>query len=63
MHSIGVFYLVLVAPIVTAGVALSLHRYYGLSFFHRAAYITSIAYSGLMLVTLMVWIGIHFLAR
>jgi len=61
MASIGVFYLVLVAPIVTAGVAFSLRRFHALSVFHRVAYITSIVYSGLMLITLGVWLGIHFL--
>ena len=61
MASIGVFYLVLVAPIATAGVALSLHRYYALSVFHRTAYIASIVYTGMMLATFGVWI--YFLAR
>src|ERR1700735_5598257 len=55
MASIGVFYLVLFAPIVTAGVALSLHRYYTVSIFHRTAYVASIVYSGMMLVTFGAW--------
>jgi hypothetical protein len=63
MASLGVFYLVFVAPFVTAGVAFSLRRCLALSIFHRVAYIASMVYSGLMLITLGVWLGIHFLAR
>jgi hypothetical protein len=62
MASLGVFYLVLIAPFVTAGVAFSLRGCYALSVFHRVAYIASMVYSGLMVVTLGVWLGIHFFA-
>jgi hypothetical protein len=60
MASLGVFYLVFVASFVTAVVAFSLHRRHALSVFHRVAYIASMVYSGLMLVTLGVWLGIHY---
>jgi hypothetical protein len=63
MASLGVFYLVLVAPFLTAGVALSLRRCYALSVFHRAAYIASWVYSGLMLMTAGLWLGVRFFAR
>jgi hypothetical protein len=55
MASLGVFYLVLVAPFVTAGIAFSLRRRRALSVFHRAAYVASVVYSGLMVVTFGVW--------
>jgi hypothetical protein len=61
--SLGVFYLVLVAPFVTAGVTFSLRGSYALSVFHRVAYIASMAYSGLMVVTLGVWLGMRFFVR
>jgi hypothetical protein len=34
-----------------------------LSVFHRAAYIASWVYSGLMLMTVGLWLGVHFFAR
>ena len=63
MASLGVLYLVLIAPFVTAGIAYSLHSSYSLSVFHRVAYIASIVYSGLMLVTLEMRFGIPFFSR
>jgi hypothetical protein len=56
MASLGVFYLQLIAPFVTGGIALSLRRRFALSIFHRTAYIASLVYSGLMVVTLGVWV-------
>ena len=63
MASLGVFYLVLVAPFVTAGIAFSLRGCYALSVFLRAVFIASMVYSGLMVMTLGVWFGIHLFAR
>jgi len=60
--SLGAFYLILVAPFVMAGVALSLRRSYGLSVFHRVAFIASIVYSGLAVGALRVWLVFHFIA-
>ena len=57
MASLGCLYLMLIAPFVTAGIAFSLRRSYALSVFHRVAYIASIVYSGLMAVTVGVWLG------
>jgi hypothetical protein len=61
--SLGFFYLVLIAPFVTAGVAVSLRRCYALTVFHRVGYIASIAYTGLMVVTLIIWLGSWFFAK
>jgi hypothetical protein len=63
MASLGVFYLVLIAPFVTTGVAFSLRDCYVFSTYHHVAYIASIVYSGLMVVTFGVWFGIYFFAR
>lgn len=61
--SLGFFYLVLIAPFVTAGVAFSLRSCYALSVFHRVAYIASLVYSGLMVVTLGIWLGSWIFAK
>jgi hypothetical protein len=63
MASLGVFYLVFVAPFVTAGAAFSLRQSVTLSVFHRVAYVASIVYSGLLLLAVGIWLGIYFLAR
>jgi len=57
MASIGIAGLVLVAPFVTAGVAISLRSRQTLSAFHRGAYFASIAYCCLTLPALgwLVW--------
>jgi hypothetical protein len=52
MASLGVFSLILVAPFVTAEVALSLRNRRAFSAFHQSAYVASIAYSALTLMTL-----------
>jgi len=61
MASLGVFALILVAPVVTAGVAFSLRNRRTLSAFHRSAYIASLAYSVLALTAFGGWLGAHFL--
>jgi hypothetical protein len=63
MASLGIFYLVLVAPFVTAALAWSLHRRRTVSGFHRSAFVASIGYSGLMLVAVLGWIGVRVFAR
>ncbi len=63
MASLGFFYLVLVAPFVTAALAWSLHRRRALSGFHRSAFVASVGYSSLMLATILGWIGIRIFAR
>ena len=57
MASLGVFFLVLIGPFVTAGVALSLYGRRELSNFHLSAFIASIAYTFLMVVLLIACIG------
>jgi hypothetical protein len=63
MASLGFFYLVLVAPFVTAALAWSLHRRRALSGFHRSAFVASISYSGLVLATFLGWLGVRLFAR
>jgi len=57
MASLGVAVLILVAPFLTAGVAISLRKRQTLSVFHRGAYFASIAYCCLTLPVLgwLVW--------
>jgi hypothetical protein len=57
MASLGVFFLVLIVPFVTAGVALSQYSQRELSKFHMSAFIASIAYTVLMVVLLVACIG------
>ena len=61
MASVGIFYLILVAPFVTAGGAFRLRKRRALSSFHRRADLASIAYSALTLTTLVGWLGVNFL--
>ena len=63
MASLGVFYLVLAAPFVMAGVAISLRQSFALSVFHRVAFIASVVYCGLAVVGLVFSIAHHFLAQ
>jgi hypothetical protein len=63
MASLGVLYLVLIAPFVTAGIAFSLRSSHALSVFHRVAFIASIIYCGLIVVALVVRFGILFFVR
>lgn len=62
MASIGVFSLVLIAPFVTAAIALTLRSRRSLSAFHRSAFAASVGYSGLMLASVLGWLGIRFFA-
>jgi hypothetical protein len=57
MASIGVFFLVLIVPFITAGVALSLYGRRSLSKFHLNAFVASIGYTALMLALLIACIG------
>jgi hypothetical protein len=63
MASIGVFGLVLIAPFVTAALALGLRKRRTLSRFHRSAFAASVGYSGLMLATVLGWLGVLIFAR
>jgi hypothetical protein len=63
MASLGVFYLVLVAPFITLVLAWRLHRRRILSVFHRSAFAASIVYSGLILVTVLARIGWGFFGK
>jgi O-antigen ligase len=62
MASLGVAALILVAPFVTAGVAISLRSRQTLSAFHRGAYFASIAYCCLTLPALG-WLAWDFHSR
>ena len=57
MASLGVFFLALVTPFVTAALAWSLRRRRALSSFHRSAFIASIGYSSVMILLDICWIG------
>jgi hypothetical protein len=59
MATIGVFGLVFVAPFVTAGLAVSLFDRQTWSRLHRGAFVGSVCYSGLMLGTVLGWLGIQ----
>jgi hypothetical protein len=61
MASLGVFFLVLVAPWLTAASAWELRGSRAVSAFHRWAFFGSAGYSGLMLLLVLVWLG--FLVR
>jgi hypothetical protein len=61
MASLGVFFLILVAPFVTAGAAFNLRSRRVISRFHWSAYAASIAYSALTLTALGGWLGVHLL--
>jgi hypothetical protein len=55
MASLGVFWLLLVAPWITAALGWRLRRNRALSPYHRVAFIGSLAYTGFMLVLLLAW--------
>jgi hypothetical protein len=63
MASLGFFYLVLVSPFVMAALGLSLHSRRALSGFHHSAFFASICYSGLMVATILGWLGIRAFAK
>lgn len=62
MASLGVFFLVLAMPWVTAVAAWRLHSKRSLSSVHRVAFVGSLGYSGLMLGLMLAWTGM-FLTR
>ncbi len=55
MASIGVFTLVLIAPVVAAALALRLRESRTLSRFHRRAFVAAVGYSLSMLAAILVW--------
>lgn len=63
MASIGVLALVLVAPLVTAALAVSLRMRWALSRFHRTAFAAALGYSAVMLAAVIVWLLIHLFGR
>jgi hypothetical protein len=63
MASLGFFYLVLVAPFVTAALAWSLRRRRTLSVFHQSAFVASVGYSSLVLVAILGWLGIQLFTK
>lgn len=58
MASLGVFFLVLIAPCLTAVSAWRLYSKQSVSTFHCFAFLGSIGYSGLMFVLVLTWAGI-----
>jgi hypothetical protein len=58
MASLGVSFLILVAPCLTVASAWWLHRKRSVSAFHCFAFLGSIGYSGLMFVLVLTWAGI-----
>jgi len=58
MASLGFFFLVIVAPLLTAASAWKLRRAQSISAFHRVAFFGSVGYSGLMLALVLVWAGL-----
>jgi hypothetical protein len=63
MASLGVFYLILVAPIVTGALALNLRHRRAISGFHRGAFVASIGYTGLILAMILGWCGTRFFVK
>jgi len=57
MASLGVFYLALIAPFVTAAAAWNLRRRRDLSVFHKSAFIAGTAYSAAIALLDLCWIG------
>ena len=57
MASLGLLYLLGVAPFITAAVAVDLQKRRSVSAFHNRAYFASIGYSGFAALFLMCWLG------
>ena len=55
LASLGMFYLILVAPFLCAGIAFGLRNRRALSTFHRSAFIASLTYSCVGIVFVGVW--------
>jgi hypothetical protein len=62
MASVGVFFLTLVAPWITAAAAWRLGSKRTLTAFHRRAFFGNLIYSGLMFISALAWLSI-FLTR
>jgi hypothetical protein len=62
MAFMGVFYLLLIAPLLTAGIAFNLRNVRAVSDYHRNAFVASVAYSCVMLPTARL-IGLRIIAR
>ena len=60
MASLGVLYLILIAPFLTAFLSRQLWRRRALSRFHKFAFLLSAAYTCLIAVGLPLALGIHF---
>ena len=58
MATLGLFYLVLAAPFVTAVLAWRLRSRRGLSAFHKGAFLASAVYSSFIVALDIVWLGI-----
>jgi len=63
MASIGVFGLVLIAPLVTAALAVWLNPRRALSSFHRGAFAASVGYSVLILATVLIGFGVSLFVK
>jgi hypothetical protein len=60
MSSVGMLYLVGIAPFITALLAFRLRKQRAISGFHSWAYIVSLAYSGFGFVLFVAWLGMVF---
>jgi hypothetical protein len=59
MFLVGSFYLVFIAPVVTAALAIGLRDQRALSIYHRRAYRICMVYSISLAVALATWFSIH----
>jgi hypothetical protein len=60
MSSVGMLYLVGIAPFITALLAFRLRKQRTISSFHSWAYIVGLAYSGFGFVLFVAWLGMVF---
>ncbi|HEU5123096.1 MAG TPA: hypothetical protein VFW05_03430 [Verrucomicrobiae bacterium] len=63
MASLGVFALVLIAPLLTAALAFKMRKQKGFSRFHQLAYAAAIGYTGLIFILVLIWSGSRIFAR
>jgi hypothetical protein len=61
MASLGIVYLILIAPFATAGIAFALRNHRALSGFHQAAYLAALAYSAATVMTVGGWLGVRYI--
>lgn len=59
MAIIGVFSLLLIAPVATMILAFGLHEQQALSRFHQGAFVASVAYSTLMFAVVLGWLTVR----